>query len=224
MSGVPRLNQKQREQELAEIVQVALARLLARLDPEERKTTRSHGSPPPLTFEDKARAIAESERDPRAKDVGAALHAFQEAVNAFWVFAIQCELPEKLTSTWTRKHRADAANLQHSDLEAEVVFALRYQIIRYCAGTDASLESFASRGVHQHLTEWMAQQGPVELPQRVARMERPRKYREPINDDSTSWEEGISGGETHVSESLVGEDPEDYLNAVIDGDISEGDL
>ena len=124
-----RLTQKQREQELAVIVQNSLAALLSKLDSEERKTSRTKGSTPPRTFEDKARAIAESPRDPRAAVVRASLSAFQNAVNALWVFSIEHRLPERLAATWVRKHRADAAPLAREDVEAEVMFALRHQII-----------------------------------------------------------------------------------------------
>lgn len=199
--------QRQREQELASSVQARLKDLLALLDPDERKTTRSWGSTPAETFEDKARAISQSANDPRAEAVRAFLSAFQEAINAAWTYAIQCRVPERLAATWIQKHRRDAAALPREDIEAEALFALRHQIIRYSAGTDARLEGFASRGVHQHLTEWMARQGPVELPESAARSERPRGYRMPFDS---------------VPES--GTSPELGYNAVLDGDVTREDL
>lgn len=157
---------REREQELATTLQVTREALFAMLTPEEMKTRRKRGSSEPWTFEDSAKAISESD-DPRAAEVGAKLRAFQAALNALWVYAVEVSIPEMLTHAWQKKHRGYGW-IETDLVQAEAVCALRHFIIRFNPG-NGNLHAYAYRGVHQHLTEWAPQQGSVQIPQRAAR-------------------------------------------------------
>jgi hypothetical protein len=234
------LLRKGRDQELGRIVAVKRKALLAMLTTEEQKTTKRHGSTSPETFEEKAQHLVD-DGGPRAAFIGRALREFQDAVNALWVHAIQERVPEALATAWRRKHRGYDW-ISNEDLQAEAIFQLRFFVVRYDPDAgDASLWTYSQRGLHQRLTEWAAQQGPVELPQPVARKMGPDVYRRPIVHDGeaanarnpqhdkpcrrTDLATDACGG-SGLNRDIAGMayDPWDVIAAWIDGEITQDDL
>jgi hypothetical protein len=225
----PTQAQRDREQELAAGIQAAKAKLLTLLLPDEQKSARRHGSAYPVTFEDNAADLART--NPR---VGEALAVFQNAVNALWLDAIERELPESLSHSWRKKH-CGHNRLPFADISAEALFALRYAILHFLPGGDATLETFARRGVHQHLTEWAAQQGCVELPQKEARRISPAGYQRSIvcpassiernnPEVDTNWTDKDSAVDVVFDEEGLHYDPWPLINAALDGEVTEDDL
>ena len=178
-----------REQELAGSVQATKVHLLALLTADEQRTKRLsyRGKENKTTFEDAARKLADKHSDPRAPAVFLALAEFQSCVNALWTHAIDREVPSTLVNAFLKKHRG-LKGIERADLEAEAYMTLREHIIRFEPG-DTSLEGYAYRGVLQHLSEWVAQQGPLELTQKVARGELARGYRRAIDPDTPNPDE-----------------------------------
>jgi hypothetical protein len=218
-----------RDQELGRSVVARKKELLKVLTPEEQKTTQRHGSTTPETFEEKAQHLVD-DQGPRARFIESKLKAFQEAVNALWVHAIETGVPEKIVSGWKRKHRGYSW-LSKDDLQAEAMFRIRHFIVRYDPdeGGGAGLFSYAYRGLQQQLTEWAAQQGPVQLPTDEARRHTPNVGRQSLD----SRPEGRDCGEQYV-EARLGKrealkeqttyDPWDAVDAFLDGDIRPEDL
>jgi hypothetical protein len=228
-----------REQELGRLVIKRKEELKEALTPSEQKTTRRLGSAYPDTFEEKATFLAQ-EGHPRAQWVAPRLKAFQEAVNALWVYEIEQRLPERLVKTWRQKHRGYSWIAQE-DLEAEVIFLMRHFIVRWDpdVAQAAQLFNYAYRGVHQALTEWAANQGPVELPRGEKRELNPEVYRRGISTGATTKEaagQRPRSGPIAVESRLAGValpgdeasqlacDPWSTINQYLDGEIDPEEL
>ena len=177
-----------REQELAQHVQIRKKTLLGLLAPGDQKTTRNWGSSSAQTFEDKAAELAQD--DP---EVAGALLAFHAAVNELWLFAINLKRPEKLAYFWSKQNRG-WLDTRREDVEAEVLFALRHQILRF-EPRGVPLLSFAKRGIFSHLNEWRGQQGPLQFSVHAARVIKVEQYRESAP---------LLGGTTGVSKARSG--------------------
>lgn len=158
---------REREQELATTLQVEKAKLLSLLLQEEQTTTRRNGSTYPDTFEDKAARIAQDPNDPRAEALGQRVAAFRAAVNNLWTYAQATGISDAIAAEWRKTHKGYGW-IDRDSVEAEALMSIRRMIVRFHAG-NGRLFTFALRGVMQDLTEWAAQQGPVQLPRAVAR-------------------------------------------------------
>lgn len=166
----------QREQELAVTLDTARRALLRRL-PRKLRVTQGGGRVPAKTFEQSAEEIG--------RPVAAELKDYQDAVNALWIHAIDCGTVGRLAATWTRNHRGLREWVSRDRVDAEVMFILRKFIARFVPGR-GTLYHASYRGVHQHLTEWLAQQqGAVQLPQKVARDVKPTEVVAPLTDRQT---------------------------------------
>ena len=204
------------EREMADGVQARKRELLELLPEGDRDTTSVRGSSPAITFEDKAKARAKWHRDhcPDSKVtheladlIEQRLAAFQAAVNVYWSWAVSHGLPTALAAEWRKKHRKQGQHISKEEVEAEVIFILRHFIIRFAPTNEERLFSYAYRGVLQHLTEWSAQQGPIELPQKAAREVSLRDMRAG----------GSDAGERAYN-------PYDAIDAYLDGEIDARDL
>jgi hypothetical protein len=202
---------ERQEAELASEVQVTKRALLELLPEADREASKGRGSDGPILFEDKAKArglwLMEQGHMEEARALGAALAAFQKAVNEAWVAAVRQGLPSALAAEWRRKNRLRAQGLSKEDVEAEVMFALRHFIIRFDPHEGERLFSYAYRGVLQHLTEWSTQtQMPVHVPQKEARTALAVQGRFPVREDDEMY------------------DPWPAVDAYLDGEISAEDL
>lgn len=221
---------RDREQELATTVQVRRAALLDLLSPGERKTTRRRGSKEPETFEDHAREIAEYMIDwggQRKFPISVALKEYEEAINALWTHAQECDTAGYLASTWRQKHRGYAW-IAKDDLACEALFKLRY-FIGLFKPDNGNLADYSLRGMHQHLTEWAAKQGPIEIPQKSSRGAGvgPDSHRLGIgglDEDSGVFKDDDNVFRQHDDAADLSYDPYPLLDAMMDGDISDDDL
>jgi hypothetical protein len=197
---------RDRQQELASTVQVRKARLLSLLGPAERRTVRRWGSTNPETFEDNAADVAERD-SVRAQPVAEALGELQLAVEVMWLHLIETGHAGWLANTWRKSHR-DYDWLAFEEVEAEAIFLLRYWILRFKPNA-VNFATFAQRGIHQQLTEWACQHGPVQVPDKVARQTNATKLR------SVEYEVAERSGQRgHV----------DLLTMALDGEITKEDL
>jgi hypothetical protein len=216
------MTNREREQELAGSVQSTRARLLALLTADEQRTRRHEGSAHATTFEDHAREVADHKADPRSPKVFLALAEFQSCVNALWTHAIACQVPERLAAGWLKKHRGlNRGRMYAQDVEAEALVELRRFVVLFVPGQGASLETYATRGVHQRLTEWAAQQGSIELPRAAARETGPEHYQRGIDNGQLNPDErGV-----HVQpEHEWSHNPTDVLNRCIDAERADPPL
>jgi hypothetical protein len=232
---------REREQELATTVQVKRRKLLCLLTPEEQRTQRrTHGgSGDPETFEDAAREISEHVASPRSGPVGEALAEFQAAVGALWTHAQETDLPGFLAVTWRQKHRGYAW-LDRTSVECEVLFNLRRFIVRF-EPDGGNLVDYCRRGVHQHLTEWAASQGALEVPRKEGRKTGPSAIQKSLSHSGSNAEARNPQyenpcpdldfsmdirGSREIGEEAAGlvSDPWPLIDAAIDGEITEEDL
>ncbi len=221
--GIMRID-RDREQELATTVQVRRHALLDLLTPDERKTMRHVGSAEAETFEDHAREIAsfEDRQGSRVARVRHALAAYVEAINTFWTYAQESGVDGYLASTWRSKHKGYAW-IAFDDLACEALFKLRHFIGLFKV-ENGNLADYAMRGVHQHLTEFAAKQGPIEVPQKEARKTGPSSYRVSLDAATEiASEKDVPDGLEDFSDELS-YDPTDAIHAFLDGDITEEDL
>ncbi len=218
---------RDREQELATTVQAHRHALLDLLTPSERKTVRRVGSAEPETFEDCARDIA-SGVGSRSKPITYALDHYLEAVNRFWTHAQKTGVAGYLVNTWRSKHKGYAW-IEFELLECEALFNLRHFIGLFKPET-GNLADYSLRGVHQHLTEFAAKQGPIEVPQKASRGPGagPDSHRQSID----VMDEGMAETSSKDHDSVYRQfrdqglayDPTDAIHAFLDGDVTEEDL
>jgi hypothetical protein len=211
------MGNREREQELATSVQATRGRLLELLTADEQRTEHRHGSELARTFEDHAREVADHTADPRSHKVFLALNEFQSCVNALWTHAIGMELPQKLAAGWFKKHRMlERGGMFRQDAEAEALMALRDFVIRFEPGQGASLETYATRGIHQRLTEWAAQQGAIELPRDEARVTGPEHFQRGLE----GGQSGVDARGVHVQPELdLSFDPWPIVDRCLDEDL-----
>lgn len=218
---------RDREQKLATTVQARRHALLDLLTPSERKTVRRVGSAEPETFEDCARDIA-SGVGSRSKPIAYALDNYVEAINRFWTHAQECGVAGYLVNTWRSKHKGYAW-IEFELLECEALFKLRHFVGLFKPDT-GNLADYSLRGVHQHLTEFAAKQGPIEVPQKASRGRGvgPDSHRQSIDvmDEHMAFavdqdDDGVY--RQHPDEGLA-HDPTDAIHAFLDGDVTEDDL
>lgn len=183
-----------REQELALTVQVRKKVLMELLEADQRSTTRAWGSVQARTFEDKAAEVAQ--KDP---EVAQALLEFQEAVNTLWLHAVDQKLPEKLAREWHRKNQKLGSG-RRDEIEAEVMFAIREQIIRF-EPRGVPLMGYARRGVFSWLNQWRGQDGPIQRTVHDARETPPEEYRRPWPHEPTML--GKGGGRNSLAPLVV---------------------
>ena len=165
---------REHERELFLTARVALEEARRHLTSAELDTIRAPGSEYPKTWEDHLTMRAAFCLDSRL-----ALEKWQTARNAVWVELVDNGAPEYFASAFRKKNRTYRW-ISKEDIEAEVMFALAYFIERYDPrDTKADFRTYAMRGMLQKLTEWAAQQGPLQLPEKVARKLNPREYRRP---------------------------------------------
>jgi len=233
------------EREMAMEIQQLKGELLKLLPAADRETTKKAGSTEPETFEDKARAYAgllcakgltkanagmPEDDGVRGVTIMAALLRFQEAVNVYWTWAMAHGVPEALSAEWRKKHRAAGQTISKEDVESEVLFRLRHFIVLFNPKNEERLFSYAYRGILQHLTEWSAQQGPVQLPRDVARGAKLTHVRESLTEDRSAGVGAIKGadGTWRAPSEVPGGggacDPWDLVDRYLDGEIAEEDL
>ena len=231
---------REREQELATLVQLRKRTLLGLLTPQERKTVRRHGSAESETFEDRAREIAEAAgqgRFGRPDAVKQALDEYVEVINLFWTYVQENRMDDVLSSTWLQKHRG-YRYLDRDELAAEALFAMRAHIVTFMPN-NGNFIPYSQRGVHQCLTEWAAQQGPVEIPRDESRKTGPSVYRRSLTissgdldrrhpeiamDERSDSLEGKYNADLASEDLQLSYDPTDALNAYLDGDVDPEDL
>jgi hypothetical protein len=129
----------------------------------ERETTPGVGSEGPTTWEDNLRERCNS--DYHASEL---LIAWEDARNAAWVYLIELRVPEYYTALF-RKQATQYRWIKSDDIQAEVMFLLPFFIERYPGKEGGTFQRYAARGVLQRLRVWAAQQGPVQVPEKVAR-------------------------------------------------------
>lgn len=220
---------RNREQELATTVQAARGALLNLLTKHERKTTRRHGSEEPETFEDHAREIADNTSEhasPRSRVISDALNLYQNAINALWTHAQEADTVGYLVATWKQKHKGYAW-IDRDTLECEALFKLRHFIGLFKPG-NGNLVDYSLRGMHQHLTEYAAKMGPIEVPRDESRGTGPSSYRQSMDlmDEqmpfvATKEDDGVY--RQNADEGLAS-NPFPLIDACIDGDITDDDL
>lgn len=222
---------RNREQELATTVQARRHALLDLLTPSERKTVRRVGSAEAITFEDAAREIAEDGDDQpggRRYPITVALARYLEAVNRFWTHAQETGVAGYLVNTWRSKHKGYAW-IEFELLECEALFKLRHFIGLFKPET-GNLADYSLRGVHQHLTEFAAKQGPIEIPQKASRGPGagPDSHRQSIDvmDErmAQSVEQDDDGVFRQFPDEGLAHNPTSAIHAFLDGDITEDDL
>jgi len=143
----------------------------------ERSTTPGVGSEGPTTWEDNLRERAES-----SPEANVLLEIWQHARDAAWVYLIELRVPEYYTILF-RKQAPQYRWIKSDDIQAEVMFLLPFFIERYPGKEGGTFQRYAARGILQRLRVWAAQQGPVQVPEKVARnlnLKRVRKGAEEI--------------------------------------------
>lgn len=154
----------ERERELSSAVYRAKLELLELLTPEERRSRHAtHLANPKRdegvawTFEDSAQLLAEQGR----QDVKTALRAYQNAINAMWIYLHSCEVSEKLYGLWRRKNRHLATLIAREDVEAEILFRIRDCIRRYNPTLGYPFLGYVPSVLFGDLTEWARNQVSV---------------------------------------------------------------
>lgn len=199
-----------RERELALAVHRSKQTLQALLSPEERRSKHGARLDNPRrddggvvwTFEDSAALLAQESRE--VKD---ALRKYQEAINAFWLYLLSCEVPEKLYSMWRRKHRHIATLVPREDVEAEIVFRLRDAIRRFNPTAGAPFLGYVPSVLYGDLLEWVRGQVTVVVRPRDAVL---RKETPPADTGLASESSrGAYAPDLDVLIELIDEDRED---------------
>jgi hypothetical protein len=154
------------ERDLALQVDNTKHALLMLLTPEQRRSRHASAKANPevrveaWTFEDSAQLLAQDDETVRN-----ALRAYQQAVNAMWLYMHSCNVAEKFAAMWRRKHRSVASLVPREDVEAEVLFRLRDAIRRFDPHRGTRFIGFAPNVIFGDLVEWArAQQSVVSRP------------------------------------------------------------
>ena len=225
------------EREMAMEIQQRKKELLALLPAKYHETTKGTGSSGPETFEEKTIELIRMLRSRGTEEDACAaagytglLAAFRDAVNVYWTWAVVHGLPEALSAEWRKKHRTAGQAISKEDVEAEVMFEIRRFIVLFDPRGEERLFSYAYRGMLQHLTEWSVQQGPLQVPQKAARVEKLKHMRVPYVDERhgshgagafASQRDGVWRQEAHAAAAY---DPWAAVDAYLDGEIGEEDL
>lgn len=168
----------------------ARGELFKLLTEEERKTNRVPGSDYPITFEDKARGIAEGEgNDSRRLDVALAMNEFVAALNEVLVYVNGTEIDRTLAAKWLTKSGVDlgAVGVTFDDLQSEAFFEARHALAKGCPDKQ-KLFTYLYKIIFRKLTIWWGrQQAPVEMPEKVARNPESRPSRAALDDGDWTY-------------------------------------
>lgn len=162
----------EREIALGTNVQQTKRALLALLTEEEaksRKACKSDSRVDTWTFEDSARVIYSTKAREGWEAIGAALKAYQHAINLFWLHLHSEGYPARLYQSWRRQYRALAKDAPREDVEAEILFMLRDAARRFDPDRGVPFVHAAPQWIFGDLAEWIRLQ--------VTDVRRPRAVR-----------------------------------------------